>query len=262
MSQAGANSGSGGGGGASSFVEDIGTATPSGGVIKFLGGAGITTSGSGNTITITNTSPETALTFHTDSGDASESGSAITMHGGSNINTSGASATVTYNLNSQVQQPNGTAGAPSYSFSAATDAGMYWDGSSKLCFSTSGFNVLTFDNSNMSISAGNTYIQNITMQSGLVLQVTAPGAYPYAVLATDYYIRVDTTSSRTINLPNAPSTNRAYVIKDTTGSAGTNNITVTTPGGVVTIDGSTSYVMNVNYGSAQFLFNGTSYEVF
>ena len=37
---------------ATSFVEDVGSASPAGGILNILGGVGITTSGSGNTITI------------------------------------------------------------------------------------------------------------------------------------------------------------------------------------------------------------------
>jgi hypothetical protein len=63
-------------------------------------------------------------------------------------------------------------------------------------------------------------------------------------------------------LPNAPSTGRSYVVKDTAGGAATHNITVTTVGGSVNIDGSTSFVMNTNYESVELIFNGTAYEIF
>jgi len=52
MSQAGITSVA-GAGGVSSFVEDVGAAAPAAGIINILGGAGITTSGAGNTVTIT-----------------------------------------------------------------------------------------------------------------------------------------------------------------------------------------------------------------
>lgn len=54
MSQAGFISVA-GGGGATTFVEDVGSATPAAGVLNVIGGAGIETSGSGNTVTITAT---------------------------------------------------------------------------------------------------------------------------------------------------------------------------------------------------------------
>lgn len=44
-----------GGGGATTFVEDTGSAVPAAGILNVLGGAGIATSGSGNTVTITAT---------------------------------------------------------------------------------------------------------------------------------------------------------------------------------------------------------------
>lgn len=88
-------------------------------------------------------------------------------------------------------------------------------------------------------------------------------ASPYVVLSTDYYIGVDVTAGVvTIQLPNAPATGTIWVVKDSVGLAATNNITVTTVGGVVNIDGATTFVMNTAYEAASFIFNGTSYEVF
>jgi hypothetical protein len=86
---------------------------------------------------------------------------------------------------------------------------------------------------------------------------------PYTTLSTDYYISCDLTGGViTIRLPNAPATGRVYIIKDRLGLAATSNITITTPGGTVTLDGSTSFVMNTAYEAIQFVFNGTNYEGF
>lgn len=90
---------------------------------------------------------------------------------------------------------------------------------------------------------------------------TVPGAYPYAVLGTDYLILADSSAMHTIQLPNAPAAKRVFIIKDNTGTAFTNNITVTTVGGAVTIDGATSQVINQNWGSLTVVFNGTSYRI-
>lgn len=51
MSQAGLISVA-GGGGSTTFVENVGSATPAAGILNVVGGAGITTSGAGNTVTI------------------------------------------------------------------------------------------------------------------------------------------------------------------------------------------------------------------
>jgi len=86
---------------------------------------------------------------------------------------------------------------------------------------------------------------------------------PYVVLTTDEYISVDSSGgARTIQLPNAATSGRAYIIKDRTGSAATHNITVTTVGGAVNIDGATTYVMNNNYQAIQIIGNGSTYEIY
>jgi len=98
--------------------------------------------------------------------------------------------------------------------------------------------------------------------AGTSITYTAVSTSPYVALTTDYYLGVTSSGGAiTVELPNAPSTGRVYVIKDTAGSASTHNITVTTVGGSVTIDGATTFVMNTNYQSCEVVFNGTSYEV-
>lgn len=88
-------------------------------------------------------------------------------------------------------------------------------------------------------------------------------ASPYVVLVTDNYIAVDCSAGTvTLNFPNAPTTNRIWVVKDKTGSAATNNISITTVGGSVTIDGQTTYKLVANYSSISLLFDGTNYEIY
>lgn len=96
-----------------------------------------------------------------------------------------------------------------------------------------------------------------------LLAYTSVTTTPYVVLSTDEFLGVNVSAvPRTIQLPNAPSTGRVIYIKDSTGNANTNNISVTTVGGAVTIDGVTTYTMNTQYSSINVIFNGTSYEVF
>lgn len=86
---------------------------------------------------------------------------------------------------------------------------------------------------------------------------------PYVVTADDYYISCDSSSGAIqINLPNAPTNYRQFIVKDRTGDASSSNITVTTVGGVVLIDGATSQVFTDDYESIEMIFNGTSYEIF
>jgi len=86
---------------------------------------------------------------------------------------------------------------------------------------------------------------------------------PYTVTPTDEYISCDPSGGvLSILLPNAPTTFREFTIKDRTGFASSNHISVTTVGGPVTIDGETTYTIAGNHGAINLLFNGTSYEVF
>jgi hypothetical protein len=74
--------------------------------------------------------------------------------------------------------------------------------------------------------------------------VTQPGAYPYNVLSTDLLVLVDTSAARTINLP-ASVAKHAVFIKDATGNAGAQPITVT-PNGAEKIDQAATYSMSFN----------------
>jgi hypothetical protein len=78
------------------------------------------------------------------------------------------------------------------------------------------------------------------------------------VTLTDERIHfVDTTTARSLALP-AVSANLYLIVKDVSGSASTNNITLTTPGSE-TIDGGSTYVINSDYASVTVVSDGTNY---
>lgn len=82
-------------------------------------------------------------------------------------------------------------------------------------------------------------------------------------MPTDEYLSVDCSGGPiTLQFPNAATTGRTYIVKDRTGSANSNNITVTTVGGAVNIDGATTYLMNTQYSAIELMGNSTSYEIF
>jgi len=86
---------------------------------------------------------------------------------------------------------------------------------------------------------------------------------PYTVLSTDYFLSVDSTLGAVIiNLPDAPTTNREFVIKDRLGQAGTNSITVKSLSGVTTVDGQANYIFVDAYESLECLYNSGNFEVF
>jgi len=69
----------------------------------------------------------------------------------------------------------------------------------------------------------------------------------------------DTSSPRTVTMQTADITagTRIFIIKDESGAAGTNNITIATQGSE-TIDGAATIVITANYGVARLYSNGTN----
>ena len=87
---------------------------------------------------------------------------------------------------------------------------------------------------------------------------------PYTVLSTDQYISCDTSGGAiTLNFPNAPTFKQEWVVKDRTGNANTNPITITTPGGVVNFDLNPTLTMNTSLASISLKANNTpAYEIY
>lgn len=114
----------------------------------------------------------------------------------------------------------------------------------------------------------NVVIDSTTGQLGtttphVITGYVVANATPYVVGATAYYITVDSsTIPITIQLPNAPTQYRTFVIKDSAGNCNVNNITVTTVGGVLNIDATPTFLMNSNYQSIQLIYSGFGYEVY
>jgi len=128
------------------------------------------------------------------------------------------------------------------------------------------FGVAQFDANQFTVTSGFVQISNFSPLNYVAITHNGTNPSPYTVSATDKFISCDTKSSTAgtiqILLPNAPTTNRTFTIKDRTGGASVNNISITTVGGAVTIDGQTTYKLASNYAAVDLLFNGTSYEVF
>ncbi len=82
----------------------------------------------------------------------------------------------------------------------------------------------------------------------------------YSITASDYMIAVtDTSSPRTVLLPSSGTVGagKTYIIKDSSGAAATNNITVATDG-IDVIDGSLTYMISNNHASVQLVSNGVA----
>lgn len=87
--------------GTTSYSTNSGTATPSGGVLNIDGGTGISTTGSGNTVTI-NALSSVPLLFTANSGTATPSTNNLNVVGGTGITTSGSGSTLTISSSSGI----------------------------------------------------------------------------------------------------------------------------------------------------------------
>jgi hypothetical protein len=88
------------------------------------------------------------------------------------------------------------------------------------------------------------------------------GSYPVTLSDTDAVtvLLVDTNTARTVNLPTVTNnTGRILIIKDKTGSANSNNITVSRNGSPSTIDGSSTATISTNYGVLRLVCDGSNW---
>lgn len=97
-----------------------------------------------------------------------------------------------------------------------------------------------------------------------VMRVNSGMSWHYTLTAADAnlpntqvgIVVTDTTAPRTITLPANPDDQEFHYVKDGSGGALTNNITVS--GNGHNIDGAASFVINTNYGAACFTYDLTN----
>jgi len=86
---------------------------------------------------------------------------------------------------------------------------------------------------------------------------TAQAVSSNITMAANYNYFVDTTAARTLTLPASPSLGDTIVIYDASGTAATNNITVSPNGGKINGQ-STNAIIDVNQSSSLFVYTGTT----
>lgn len=105
----------------------------------------------------------------------------------------------------------------------------------------------TFANNTFSLAFA---LQNI---SGTLNSKTVSGNYQ--ILPSDNIIYVNASGPVNLTLPATPALNQFIMIKDISGAAAANNITV-----IGTIDGVVNPVIGSNYGGALVTFNSTNWS--
>lgn len=252
-----------GGGGLTTANTDAGAAMTLANALTFAGGSNINTSGAGHTVTINlDNSIVVPGTITAGTGITSTTGNIIASAGSliaglgvvaATTVTAGVGMTIS-GFGAGVLQTNG---AGVFSSNNGTNGQVLIGGGAAPIWTsiTPGANIAIVNGANSITISANTGAETI--------RYTGVSTTPYVVLGTDDYLGVDTSVlAITIELPNAPATGRIFIVKDSNGNALTNNITVTTVGGAVDIDGSTSQIISSDYQSIQVIFNGTFYEIF
>jgi hypothetical protein len=237
-----------------------GPVAPTGGNINIVGTGVITVTDNPGTSTLTiSSSGSLADSFVTDAGTATPAAGVLNVSGGNNIHTSGAGNTVTINVsgttNHTLQLGNASGSLSSLGVASNGQLPIGSTGADPVLSTLTAGTGITISNGAGSITIAASGTSNFNY--------TNVNTSPYVVTATDEYLSVDSSGGAiTVQLPNAATLGRAYIIKDRTGSAAVHNITVTTVGGAVNIDGAVTFVMNTAYEAINVLGNGTTYEVY
>ncbi len=128
--------------------------------------------------------------------------------------------------------------------------------------STGGTNTgLLYDSSNNRIAIGGATLNSTLQVNGsLAVNRTTVADAAYTIVATDHIVTYTAlTTGRIVTLPTAASiTGREYIIKDESGNAGTNNITVATTSSQ-TIDGASTRAISTAYGVLRIYSNGSNW---
>lgn len=175
--------------------------------------------------------------------------SIFTVSGSPVTNSGTLSATLaSQTANTVFAAPNGSAGAPAFRAIAAAD----------LPTATTSALGVAQAGTGLAVSSG-VFSVDLAASLRTVRVVTAAGAVT-CTAADDVVIVNKTTGAATaVTLPSTPATGEQITIKDGKGDASTNNITISAAAG--NIDGAASHVIDGDYGSRTFVYNGTQWNL-
>jgi len=161
-----------------------------------------------------------------------------------------------------INSQDGTAALPTFGFLSAGGVGVYLTGGGALAFSNGSTGWVQLKSDGTFSSFGSFVSTNDTTQGGAQIVTSVSSAVSYVVLNNNFQIVItDTSAPRTVTLSATAAQYQQFRIKDGSFAAGTNNITVSVAGGVKTIDGAASQVINVNGGFMTVMYDGTNYLI-
>lgn len=91
------------------------------------------------------------------------------------------------------------------------------------------------------------------IQHGYTTNITSSS---YSIVDNDYFVGINYAGTQSTQIPAPTGSGRILIIKDTSGLAFANSITITPASG--TIDGRSSLVINIGYGSYTLFDNAAS----
>jgi hypothetical protein len=139
---------------------------------------------------------------------------------------------------------------------------MYLTGGGALGLANGSIGYVLLDNAGLLTALGSLTVNNDTKMNGAQIVTSVSSAVDYVVLTNNFQIVItDTSVARTVTLPASPTTYQQFRIKDGSFAAGTNNITVQVSGGVKTIDGALTAVININGGYLTVMYDGSNYLI-
>lgn len=126
------------------------------------------------------------------------------------------------------------------------------------------FSLTAAGNQSVTAIAGSVSIgSSVIFTAGQTANITSSPAGAYTILLTDFAIFKTgiTGGGDTVTLPSAVTAGRGktFIVKDATGTATVNNITINTSSG--NIDGAATKVLNLNYGTVTVRSDGTNYFI-
>lgn len=119
----------------------------------------------------------------------------------------------------------------------------------------------TIDRDKIIVGSTSSPLSGFDIRTSVGFNVVNPNTSAYTALETDCYIGMNTASyTPTVTLPAASGrTGRFVMIKDRSGNAATNNITIVTSGG--NIDGASSYTIADDYGCVVAIDAGSNWFI-
>lgn len=155
---------------------------------------------------------------------------------------------------------NGSVTNPAFSFVGEPGTGWYWIGAGHIGYASGGGTPVDISSSAFVANVEVRTFGGLNAAGYILVNVNTPvAAATINVGSSDYFMGITSSIATQVNLPANPATGRTIDIKDISGQANANNITVS--GNGKNIDGAATSVINIAYGSLTVKYNGTTWSI-